>query len=203
MAASGRRKHTGWFLYKLRRGAADLPHTAAGTAAVAHYCVMPGIKRKFCANMAQLCLRGPGAWRRETLQKTQLFLLSDNFFFNPLLSSAWDATFIKKLYSIRLLAARSIRAILAAKQRPVHGQRRWSNANTARRCNLFLRSTLLAYETELLGLGHKKAAQWSKMYELRQKAKLQKKKPAKKWTKFKKFGEKRLVVKKKKKGPWD
>lgn len=152
----------------------------AGDTKISTCCRVPGIKRQLARSILALGHNHLGHGLNNRLSSAAVFGGVTNFFYKPLLPDAYSATLIKKFYFIRLLAARSIRAVLLAKRRPVHGQRRWSNANTAKRCNDFLSKIVKEYESELLGLGHKKRSQWSKMYELRQKAKLKKKKPTKK-----------------------
>lgn len=123
--------------------------------------------------------------------------ITANFF-----NEGFNATYIKYINSIKLLVLRSKRARLNAILRPAHGQRRWHNANTVRICNLFLNGFCKSYELDLFEYGTVKGFRYTKIWEMRQKALVKKKKVKKKFKKFKKFGE-RQVVKLRKKTPWD
>ncbi len=109
-----------------------------------------------------------------------LFVGNARFAVKPTLPIRYDAYVIKNLHLVRSLVARSYKALRMAKRRPVHGQRRWHNANMARRCSRFFSDAVRAFETDLYRFRLKSKFKWSKQWEMRQKAKMRTKKKKKK-----------------------
>ena len=162
-----------------------------------------GFKRGIARELVLLneCAKSPKL--NAPIDNSLLLKYSDNFVVDRYFPEKYNAVLLNTLYLLRSLIARTYRTRRMVRGMPARGQRRWSHAETVKKCNLFLRTTVLGYERDLWGLKSKKQFRWSKLFELRQKAKLKKKKkPTKKWKKLRKFGERRLKLKKKKKTPW-
>jgi hypothetical protein len=196
-------RRSGWFLHRLETFKTDvLPRPNAESTTIRSYDRTRGVKTTVMKTLVLLSEANKGLSYKSKLTNNAVFTLNSNFIVNPLFPEGFNQTLWSNIYLIKSLVARTYRSRCTAKCKPSRGQRRWSHANTVTRCNLFLNAHVIAYKKDLYNISVQKKFKWTKLHELRQKAKLKKKTPKKKWTKFKKVGERRLKMNKKKKTPW-
>lgn len=198
------KRHAGWtnhYLKKLKP--TTHPQSDSGTLRLNSYNTVNGVKKLLMRVNLILNEYTRGTSLRSSLYRFPLFSKFNNLTLNPVYPEGVNSTYIKYLYLLKLLAARSRKARMIARFRPAHGQSTWHNANTVRFCNTFLHEFCSGYEFDLFRRRKKRTFRFTKVWEMRQKSKMKIKKKKKKFTKFKRFGERRLIMKRKKKSPWD
>lgn len=163
---------------------------------------IPGIGDSVATFVTRFSMYHHKISQNKPLAGTEIALLRDNFFTKNVMPKKHNARILQYLYNVRWYVARSHRARRMAHGKPAHGQRTWSNANTARTCNLFLQNTLRAYDSEILRYRSVKREHYSKQLEMRLRSKLYKPKKVKKWHKFKSKLSRKVARKTAKKSVW-
>ncbi len=131
----------------------NFPASSEQTTTVRSYKAIPGLEKRLIKLLVALLNNNKGLTYRSKLSESSLLKNHDNCFIKPIISHKFNSYLIKNIYLTKLIAARSYKAVRMAKRRPVHGQRRWSNANTARRLNTFIYQAAKSYELDLFNYG--------------------------------------------------
>lgn len=103
---------------------ASAPRSADKALKLKSYKAVSGFEKQLIHTLININQYHKNITFNSDLSGNVLFADYSNFFIDPVMPDRLNMYLLRKLYIVKLLAARSYRAIRMAKGRPVHGQRR-------------------------------------------------------------------------------
>lgn len=103
---------------------ADAPASTDKSIKLKSYKAVSGFEKQLIQLLIDINQYHRGITFNSDLSSNTLFSDYSNFFINPVMPDRLNVYLLRKLYIVKLLAARSYRALRMSKGRPVHGQRR-------------------------------------------------------------------------------